>query len=81
MKRKKMQLSDLIAANINYFAFSRVKNAAGVKGWRYVLEKPLTTEQLEAVKKYNNVILSSCAYRYAPELTYSTIIILDKCNI
>lgn len=79
MKRKKMLLSDMINNGINYFNFNRVKNNSGVRGWRYILDKPLTKEQITFILNFKNVVIGECNYKYAPELKYNTLIIFDKC--
>lgn len=79
-RRKKMNLSDMLSAGIEYHNFQRVKNTAGEKGWRYILDKPLTAAQLEIVNGYRNTVVGGCHYRYAPEIQYTTLIILDKCK-
>jgi hypothetical protein len=77
--RRKMNVHDMYTAGIEYHAYSRVKNKHGLFGWRYVLCKPLTAEQIQAVKRWENTTISSVSYRYAPEIKYDTIIIWDKC--
>lgn len=79
MKRKKMVLSDMINAGINYFAFNRVKNSNGIKGWRYILEKPLTDYQYSIILKYQNTLVGGCFNRSAPEQKHQTLILFDKC--
>lgn len=78
-KKQKMSLYDMNNLNIHYHDFQRVKNADGLKGYRYTLDKPLTAEQLQAVNSYKNTIVSSCYYKYAPEIQYTTLILTDKC--
>lgn len=80
MRRKKMNHSDLYELGIDYGYSARVKNADGEKGWRYVLDKPLTPEQEKAVRSFKNTIISTATYRYAPEIVHQTIIMLDKCR-
>ena len=79
MKRKKANIFDLMKINVEYFKYERVKNSEGKKGTRYTLDKPLNNSQLEHLSKFKNVILSTCNYRYAPEIKYQVLIILDKC--
>lgn len=78
-KKQKMSLYDMDDLNIHYHDFQRVTNAEGLKGYRYTLDKPLTAEQLQAVNSYKNTIVSSCYYKYAPEIQYTTLILTDKC--
>ena len=77
--RRKASILDLMKLGVEYFKFERVKNSEGKKGTRYTLEKPLTDSQHEHLSKFKNVILSSCNYRYAPEIQHQTVILLDKC--
>ena len=79
MRRKKANILDLIKLGVDYFKFERVKNSEGKRGTRYTLEKPLNDSQLEHLSKFKNVILSTCNYRYAPEVKHQVLIILDKC--
>ena len=79
MRRRKASILDLMKNNVEYFKFERVKNAEGKRGTRYTLEKPLTDSQLEYLSQFKNVILSTCNYRYAPEIEHQVVIILDKC--
>lgn len=79
MKRKKMTAQDLYAADISFYDFHRVKNADGLRGFRYILDKPLTEEQLAVVKQFKNVILGGAQHKYAPEIRHQTIILTDKC--
>lgn len=77
--RKKASILDLMKINVEYFKFERVKNAEGKKGTRYTLEKPLNESQSTYLSQFKNVILSTCSYRYAPEIKHQVLIILDKC--
>ena len=70
----------MIENGIDYHDFQRVKNTAGEYGYRYVLDKPLTAAQLEAVNGYKNTVVGGCRHRYAPEIQYTTLILLDKCR-
>lgn len=79
MKRIKANVSDLYNLGIDYHAFQRVKRADGTTGTRFVLDKPLTPDQRDALSKFRNVVFSSCSLRYAPEIRYKTIILTDKC--
>lgn len=80
MKRQKMNFSDLINMNVNFHDFHRVHDSIGNKGTRYILSNPLTDEQIKVINNFKNTIISSCQYRYAPEIKYTTLIILDKCK-
>ena len=77
MRRKKASILDLIRLNVEYFKYEHVKNSEGKKGTRYTLEKPLTDSQLEYLSQFKNVILSTCNYRYAPEIEHQVVIILE----
>ena len=79
MKRKKANIFDLMKINVEYFKYERVKNSEGKKGTRYTLEKSLTESQSTYLSQFKNVILSTCSYRYAPEIKHQVLIILDKC--
>lgn len=78
MKRIKARFSDLIGLDIEYHAFQGVRRNDGVKGTRFVLSKPLSDAQREKLSAFRNVVFSSCALKYAPEIRYETLIILDK---
>lgn len=79
MKRIKANATDLYNLGIDYHAFQSVKRADGTTGTRFVLDKPLTQDQRNALEKFRNVIFSSCSLRYAPEIQYETIILTEKC--
>ena len=74
---KKATLQRFEELGIIYHNFSRVKNKND-RGWRYTLSKPLTETQREELMKSKNVILGSATYRYAPEIVYNTVILLDN---
>ena len=78
-KRVKMRLSDMDSAGIYYHNFHRVRRADGLTGWRYVLDQPLTADQIQQLKQWRNVSTGSAVHRYAPEIKYTTLIIWDKC--
>lgn len=78
MKRIKARFSDLIDLDIEYHAFQRVKRCDGVTGTRFVLSKPLSDTQRKKLSAFRNIVFSSCAHKYAPEIRYETLIILDK---
>lgn len=79
MKRKKMNFHDFEKYGVNYIAFQRVKRSDGLRGYRYILEKSLTPEQVNAVKAWHNVTTGECSPVYAPEIKHGTIILWDKC--
>ena len=62
-----------------YHNFSRVRGDKG-SGYRYTLSKPLTDEQKDYLSKYSNVDFGTAQYKYAPEIKYSTVILLDRMN-
>lgn len=81
MARIKMTIQDLYHIGVEYFASARVTNKnTGERGYRFILEKPLTAEQVEYISKFKNVILSDCYFKYAPEIKHPTILLLDKCR-
>lgn len=75
--KNKLTFSKMIEMGIEYFYFQDVSNGEKT-GTRYTLDKPLTTLQRVKLQEYSNVIISSCSYKYAPEITHDTIILLDK---
>lgn len=74
--KNKLTFSKMIEMGIEYFDFQDVSNGEKT-GTRYILDKPLTTSQRAKLQECSNVIISSCSYKYAPEITYDTIIVLD----
>lgn len=80
MRRQKATLMDLYDLNVQYHATQRVKDKEGRRGTRYVLSAPLTSDQKDILQAFKNVYISTCFYRYAPEIVYDTIIIMDKCK-
>lgn len=78
-KRLKMNFWDFDKIGQCYHDFQRVSDNKGNEGYRYTLGKKLTQEQIDIIKSYKNTIISSCQHKYAPEIKYDTVIILDKC--
>ena len=74
---KTLDFYTMIKMGIEYFDFQYVSNGEKT-GTRYILDKPLSTLQRAKLQKYSNVIISSCSYKYAPEITHDTIILLDN---
>ena len=74
---KTLDFYTMIEMDIEYFDFRDVSNGEKT-GTRYILDKPLSTLQRAKLQKYSNVIISSCTYKYAPEITHDTIILLDN---
>lgn len=61
-----------------YHAFFRIKNTQINKmGYKYVLEKKLTNEQIEKLYTYNNVSIHGCHLNYSPEQKFDCIVIYD----
>lgn len=69
----------LDSINNGYTKFSKVKNDKGV-GYRYNLKNKLTREQHSYLEQYDNVFFGEAQYKYAPEIKYDTVILLDKMN-
>lgn len=81
MRRKKANFIDIIDNNISYFASNRVVHTkTGITGTRFILDKPLTTQQREYFGQFQNVVFGGCSYNYASEIKHDFIIILDKCK-
>ena len=62
-----------------YHSFSRVKNDKE-SGYRYILSNKLTKEQEDYLKGFENVRLGDAQLKYAPEIKYPTVIIIDRHN-
>ena len=62
-----------------YTGISKVKNNKGV-GYRYNLKNKLTREQHSYLEQYDNVFFGEAQYKYAPEIKYDTVILLDRMN-
>lgn len=77
-RRRKAYFSDLMMKNVEYTAFSRVRDAKGNRGTRYVLSEPMSKEAREYFEKFENVKFGKAHYRYAPEIVHDTLILLDK---
>lgn len=75
--RKLFHFSDLLKNKIEFYDISRVKDENGRKGTRYMLCDKLTDTQIDLLMNYDNVIVSTAVYRYAPELKRHTLILLD----
>lgn len=80
-KRRIATIYDLDATGMQYFDFARVRNAAtGERGYRYMLCKPATDAQRQALTWAKNIVWGTAQYRYAPEIVHDTIILLDHCK-
>ena len=75
-RRKLYHFHNMIQDNISFFDYQYVKDNKGNKGTRYLLADPLTDDQKKKLSKYDNVIISECKYKYAPEIHHQTLIIL-----
>lgn len=65
----------------SYSGFTRVhKDEDGKRyyGYRYTLTTKLTDEQKRELTKYSNVEIGDATYRYAPEISYSTVVLIDR---
>lgn len=78
-RRRKMTVGDMVNARIDYHNFLRVKNKHGLMGWRFILDRPLTPEQLQGLKRWENVTTGTAQHKHAPEIKYNTLILWDKC--
>ena len=78
-KRIKLNMYDLYDMGIDWSESHRVHDRYNNRGTRFVLNKQLTSNQLDIINNYKNVVISDCQYRYAPEIKYTTIILMDKC--
>ena len=78
MKRKKANAWDLPP----YIAYSRVKRTGdGLKGWCYVLERGAKQDDINTLTNlFRNISISTCTYKYAPEITHYTVTLWDKCT-
>lgn len=79
---KKADLYTLNDLGIDFHDFCFVKmkpeqGKMGKHGTRYVLDS-ITEAQKEALSQYKNVLFSECHCRYAPEITYTTVIIWNR---
>ena len=78
-RRIKLNMYDLYDMGIDWFESHRVHDKNNNRGTRFILDKPLTSNQLEKINSYKNVVISECHHRYAPEIKHTTIILMDKC--
>ena len=65
----------------SYHTFNRVsktENGKKYTGYRYTLTNPLTDEQSAELSQYSNVEFGKAQYRFAPEINYATIILIDR---
>lgn len=70
---------DLYNIGVEWFKTTRViYQPNGARGTRYILDKELTTEQINYLSQFQNVILSTCYYKYAPEIKHKTVLLMDK---
>ena len=60
-----------------YTGFAKVTGNKG-SGYRYTLSNKLTREQHDYWAQYDNVEFGTAQYRYAPEIKYDTVILLNR---
>lgn len=60
-----------------YTGFAKVTGNKG-SGYRYTLSSKLTREQHDYLAQYDNVDFGTAQYKYAPEIKYDTVILLDR---
>ncbi len=65
-------------SELGFSKFWRGK-VAGIKGYFYRMDKPLTDEQVEYVSGFSNVSLRMVSLEYAPEIKYDCVFLADKC--
>ena len=82
MARKiKLNMYDIYDLGLVWFGSERVKytiNNKVVYGTRYLLDKPINEKQLEFINNFKNVLLGNAIYKYANEIKYQTITLMDK---
>lgn len=78
MKRIKANMGDLLAMGADFYRSFRVK-ARGTYGTAFVLEKALTAEQTEKIKRFKNVHIGTSGCTYAPEIRHTAVVLFDKC--
>ena len=75
-RRKLYHFEDMVLTDkIKFFDCYQVKYK-GQNGWIYLLSDILTDDQRKKLSKYDNVIISECNYKYAPEIKHDNLIIL-----
>lgn len=75
-RRKLYHFEDMILTDkINFFDCYQVKYY-GKTAWLYMLSDKLTDDQKKKLSKYDNVIISECHCKYAPEIKHDNLIIL-----
>lgn len=77
-RRKLYHFADLIRDNITFCDYHTVTDGHGNKGTSYLLADPLTDEQMDRLKKYDNVVLTTCESRIAGYYasTYTALILM-----
>lgn len=65
-------------SELGFSKFWRGK-VAGIKGYFYRMDKPLTDEQREYVSGFSNVSLHTSTCEYAPEIKHNVVFLADKC--
>lgn len=80
-KRRKMTWYDLGDRSIDFVDFTPnvLHKPTGIKGTMYRLAEPLSDEDRDFIMSWKNTLISSCRYRYAPEIEGECIFIAYKC--
>ena len=78
MKKIKMYDCDVYKLESHYYDFYRVSDKNGMRGTAFVFYK-LTQNDIETINSFENTIIRTGTYKYAPEIKNVRIILLDKC--
>lgn len=74
--------STLYSLGISYFAYGTIKQGRKVQAYYFKLCKPLTPEQLSALREvYPDVHTGHSQYMYAPEIITNVVYFLSKAEI
>ena len=72
-----MNYNDIYDLESHYYDFYRVKDKSGNRGTAFVFDK-LTQNDVDAINKFKNTVISEGRYKYAPEIKNVRVLVLDK---
>ena len=77
-RRKLYHFADMIRDGIEFYDYHTVTDGHGNKGTSYLLADPLTDEQVDKLKKYDNTVLTMCECHIAGYYasTYTALILM-----
>ena len=78
MKKRKMDIYDIIKLDSAYYKVDRFPEVDGVKGHLYYFDK-MTQSDVEKIESFNNTRIMNGKREYAPEQKFKVLFVGQKC--